>query len=368
MKLERVEIIRVKLPLVRPFRTSFGEQTLRDVLLVNAYSTDGQGWGECAAQVDPYYSEEFIDGAQQMLERWLIPLLLAQRNLVPEEIPELLYRVKGHRSAKAAIEMALLDMHLRVKGQSLSRYLDGVRDTVEVGVAVGIADSISELVDVVADYVADGYTRVKLKIEPGWDVEPVRAVRDRFGGLQIQVDANAAYRAEDIGHLKKLDEFGLLMIEQPFEEDDLATHALFSQQVLTAVCLDESIVSARSAEAAIDAGACSIVNIKVGRVGGLLESRKIHDLCVLRGVDVWCGGMLESGVGRAANVSLASMSGFTLPGDISASNRYFVQDITEPFELVGSCLKVPTGAGLGIAVDQDLLTSLGAVRTHVSSH
>jgi O-succinylbenzoate synthase len=209
---------------------------------------------------------------------------------------------------------------------------------------------------------------VKLKIEPGWDVEAVRAVRARFGELRLQVDANTAYRAGDIEHLKKLDEFGLLLIEQPFEEDDLATHALFAQQISTAVCLDESIVSARSAEVAIDAGACSIVNIKVGRVGGLLESRKIHDLCVSRGVAVWCGGMLESGVGRAANVALASMSGFTLPGDISASDRYFAQDITESFDLVGSSLKVPTGAGLGVTVDQELLTSLGAVRTHVSRH
>ena len=215
---------------------------------------------------------------------------------------------------------------------------------------------------------ADGYTRVKLKIEPGWDVEPVRAIRARFGDLRLQVDANTAYRAGDIEHLKKLDEYGLLLIEQPFEEDDLATHALFAQQISTAVCLDESIVSARSAEVAIDAGACSIVNIKVGRVGGLLESRKIHDLCVSRGVAVWCGGMLESGVGRAANVALASMSGFTLPGDISASDRYFAQDITESFDLLGSCLKVPIGAGLGVTVDQELLTSLGAVRTHVSRH
>ncbi|MSO60438.1 MAG: o-succinylbenzoate synthase [Ilumatobacteraceae bacterium] len=366
MRLESVELIRVKMPLVRPFRTSFGEQTVRDVLLVNAYTGDGHGWGECVAQVDPFYSEEFIDGAQMVLETWLIPQVLAQQSVVAEDVPELLKNIKGHRSAKAALEMAILDAQLRARGHSLSRYLGGVRDTVEVGVSVGITNSVDELLDVVAGYVADGYTRVKLKIEPGWDVEPVRAVRARFNDLRLQVDANTAYRVGDIEHLKKLDEFGLLLIEQPFEEDDLATHALFAQQISTAVCLDESIVSTRSTEVAIDAGACSIVNIKVGRVGGLIESRKIHDLCVSRGVDVWCGGMLESGVGRAANVALASMSGFTLPGDISASNRYFAQDITEPFELVGSCLKVPTGPGLGVTVDQEMLASLGAVRTHIT--
>ena len=368
MRLESVELIRVKMPLVRPFRTSFGEQTVRDVLLVNAYTSDGPGWGECVAQADPFYNEEFIDGAQIVLEKWLIPQVLEQQSVVAEDISELLKNIKGHRSAKAALEMAILDAQLCARGHSLSQYLGGVRDMVEVGVSVGITNSIAELVDVVAGYVADGYTRVKLKIEPGWDVEPVRAVRARFGDLRLQVDANTAYRVGDIEHLKKLDEYGLLLIEQPFEEDDIATHALFAQQISTAVCLDESIVSTRSAEVAIDAGACSIVNIKVGRVGGLLESRKIHDLCVSRGVPVWCGGMLESGVGRAANVALASMSGFTLPGDISASDRYFAQDLTESFELVGSCLKVPTGAGLGVTVDQELLTSLGAVRTHVSRH
>jgi O-succinylbenzoate synthase len=232
---------------------------------------------------------------------------------------------------------------------SLSHYLGGVRDMVDAGVAVGIAPSIGELLDTVAAHVEAGYRRVKLKVEPGWDVEPVRAVRERFGpDLLLQVDANASYTLADAPHLAMLDRFGLVLIEQPLPEDDLAGHAALARRITTPICLDESIRSARDAAAAIGAGACSVVNVKPGRVGGLLEARRVHDVCVAHDVPVWCGGMLETGIGRAANVALASLPGFTLPGDLSASDRYFEEDVTEPFVLDGGRLAVPPGPGIGV--------------------
>jgi len=357
VKLEAAELRRLSLPLVAPFRTSFGTQTVRDVLLVRVTTADGaEGWGECVAMSEPTYSSEYVDGAHHVVREHLLPRLFDAPALTAVGVASALAAVKGHRMAKAAVEMAVLDAELRAKGVSLASHLGAVRGAVDAGVSVGIASSINELLDVVARHLDEGYRRVKLKIEPGWDVEPVRAVRERFGDdLLLQVDANTAYKLGDAPHLAQLDPFGLLLIEQPLPEHDLRGHAELAKRIRTPVCLDESIESAADAAVAIAMGACAIVNVKAGRVGGYLEARRVHDVCVANDVPVWCGGMLETGLGRAANVALAALPGFTLPGDTSASARYFARDLTEPFVLDDGRLRVPTGPGLGVVPLDDVL-------------
>ncbi|MPZ29261.1 MAG: o-succinylbenzoate synthase [Micromonosporaceae bacterium] len=359
MKLHGFELVRLSMPLVAPFRTSFGVQTVRDVLLVRADTGDGVGWGECVAGGEPLYSSEYVDDAADVIRRFLAPRLLAADRLDPARVGPALAPVRGHRMAKAAVETAVLDAWLRGRGVPLAAYLGATRDRVPAGVSVGIMDSLPELLDAVAGYLAQGYLRIKLKIEPGWDVEPVRAVRERFGDdLLLQVDANAAYQPADTRQLARLDPYQLLLIEQPLDEDDLRGHAALARHLRTPICLDESITSARAAADAIALGACAVVNIKPGRVGGYLEARRIHDLCHAHGVPVWCGGMLETGVGRAANVALAALPAFTLPGDTSASSRYYAQDITPPFELAGGQLGVPSGPGIGVDPIPDTLREL----------
>jgi O-succinylbenzoate synthase len=355
VKLDGVELRRIRMPLVAPFRTSFGSETCRDVLLVRVATPDAEGWGECVAMSDPHYSSEYVDAAADVLRRFLIPAVAAVPHLNAAKVGPALAAVKGHRMAKAALETAVLDAELRAAGRSLGRELGAVRTTVPCGVSVGIMSSLAELVDAVAGYLDQGYVRIKLKIEPGWDVEPVRAVRERFGDIMLQVDANTAYTLADARHLARLDPFDLLLIEQPLDEEDVLGHADLARVVRTPVCLDESIVSARAAAAAIRLGACAIVNVKPGRVGGYLEAKRIHDVCAAHGVPVWCGGMLETGVGRAANVALAALPGFTLPGDTSASDRYFRTDITDPFVLADGHLPVPTGPGIGVEPIPDVL-------------
>ena len=359
MKLTGFELRRISIPLVSPFRTSFGVETGRDVLLVRAVTADAEGWGECVALSDPLYSSEYVDAAADVLRRFLIPALAAADRLDAGRVAHVLMPFKGHRMAKCALEAALLDAELRAEGRPLARELGAVRDRVPCGVSVGIMDAIPQLLDAVAGYLDAGYLRIKLKIEPGWDVEPVRAVRERFGDdLLLQVDANTAYTLADARRLAELDPFGLLLIEQPLDEDDVLGHADLAKLVRTPICLDESITSAATAAAAIRLGACRIVNIKPGRVGGYLEARRIHDVCVANGIGVWCGGMLETGIGRAANVALAALPGFTLPGDTSASDRYFHTDITEPFVLADGHLDVPTGPGLGVVPVPDQLDAV----------
>ena len=356
--LERVELRRIRIPLIRPFRTSFGSEHVRDVLLVKAETTDGDGWAECATEPAPLYSAEYTDAAEHVLEHHLIPRLFAAAHLTAPAVGTLLAPVKGHRMAKAAIETAVLDAELRAAGLSLGTYLGAVRGAVDCGVSVGITGAVDELIEHVAGYIDDGYRRVKLKIEPGWDLEPVGAVRARWPELPLQVDANTAYRVTDARHLARLDELGLLLIEQPLADDDLVGHAELAALLRTPICLDESIVSAAVAQSAIRLGACSIVNIKPARVGGYLEARRIHDVCAGHGVTVWCGGMLETGVGRAANLALAGLPNFTLPGDTSASARYYEQDITEPFVLDEGRLPVPTGPGIGVTPLPDVLADI----------
>jgi O-succinylbenzoate synthase len=278
--------------------------------------------------------------------------------LTAERVAGLLAPVKGHPMAKAALEMAVLDAELRAEGVSFATRLGAVHADVECGVSVGITSTITALVDLVARYVDEGYRRIKLKIEPGWDIEPVAAVRARIGSMPLQVDANTAYTVADADHLARLDEFDLLLIEQPLPEDDLRGHAEVAKRVRTPICLDESIISARAAIEAIELGACSIVNIKAGRVGGYLEAVRVHDVCAARGVPVWCGGMLETGLGRAANLALAALPNFTLPGDTSASARYWVHDLTDDFVLIDGRLPVPDGPGLGVAPLPDRLATM----------
>jgi O-succinylbenzoate synthase len=358
MKLTGVELRRIRMPLVAPFRTSFGSQTARDILLLRVVTDEAEGWGECVAMSDPLYSSEYVDAAADVLRRFLVPALAAAGRLDAHAVAGVLAPFKGHRMAKAALEMGVLDAELRATGRSFARELGAVHDRVPCGVSVGIMDSIPELLDAVGGYLAEGYVRIKLKIQPGWDVEPVRAVRETFGdGVQLQVDANTAYTLADARYLSHLDPFELLLIEQPLEEEDVLGHADLARQIRTPVCLDESIVSAQAAAAAILLGACQVVNIKPGRVGGYLEARRIHDVCVAHGVPVWCGGMLETGLGRAANVALAALPGFSLPGDTSASGRYYRSDVTLPFVLDDGHLAVPTGPGLGVTPLEDELAA-----------
>jgi O-succinylbenzoate synthase len=364
MRLQHVELVRVAMPLVRPFRTSFGVQETRDVLLVHVTTDQGEGWGECAAHAEPFYNEEFTESAQMVLRRWLVPAVRSLPDLTGATVSDACRQVKGYRAAKAGLEMAVLDAELRAEGQSLATHLGGSRATIDVGVSVGITPTVGELVEQVRGYVSDGYLRVKLKIMPGWDLEPLRAVRAEFPELALQVDANAGYEESAADLLVQLDQFGMLMIEQPYRPDELAAHARLAARMSTPICLDESILSVGHALTALDMGACTIVNLKVGRVGGVLEAVRIHDACVARGVPVWCGGMLETGVGRAANVALASLPGFVFPADISASDRYWRRDITEPFVLEGSSIRVPTAPGLGVTVQMDDLRALGAQFEH----
>lgn len=357
MPISHIEIVRAHIELVAPFRTSFGVETDRDLLYVHVVGDDCEGWGECVAMVDPLYSSEYVDGCEEVIRRYLLPLVRASETA--ESFVKATAPIRGNFMAKAAVEAALLDYQLRVAKRSLASYLGATQTRVASGVSVGIQSTVDDLIEVVAKYVALGYVRIKLKIEPGSDIEFVRAVRASFGSqMLLQVDANAAYSVEDAKHLSQLDEFGLLLIEQPLAEEDLAGHVTLSSQLSTPICLDESIISYEVARGALDLGACSIINIKPGRVGGYLEARKIHDLCLSRGVPVWCGGMLETGIGRAANLALAALPGFTLPGDTSASARYFAQDVTEPFELVDGYIEVPTGDGIGVIPIPEVLDKM----------
>jgi O-succinylbenzoate synthase len=359
VKLTGVELRRIEMPLVAPFRTSFGTQTSRDILLLRAVTDRAEGWSECVALSSPVYSAEYIDGAADVLRRFLIPALAGVEMSGAHEIAGRLSGFLGHRMALAALETAVLDAELRSEERSFARELGAVHDRVPCGVSVGIMSGVPQLLEAVEGYLAEGYLRIKLKIEPGWDIEPVRAVRERFGDeVLLQVDANTAYRPADARHLAQLDAFGLLLIEQPLPEEDILGHADLQQRISTPICLDESITSAQSAAAAIRLGACQIVNIKPGRVGGYLEARRIHDVCVAQGVPVWCGGMLETGIGRAANLALAALPGFTLPGDTSSSSRYYEADITEPFVLDNGHLAVPRGPGLGVLPRPDRLAEV----------
>ena len=362
INIRSIELRRISLPLVTPFRTSFSTETHRDILLVRVETDDAVGWGECVSGNEPLYSNEYVEGSQQVMIDHLIPRLFAFRSrpMSAHDVAQILRPVKDHRMAKAALEAAILDAQLRENNVSLATHLGSIHELVPSGVSVGIANSLDELVSTVGGYLDEGYARIKLKIEPGWDIEPVRVIRKTFGDqVPLQVDANTAFTREDGPLLAQLDPFNLLLIEQPLPEDDITGHALIARQVRTPICLDESIVSSHVAIDAIERGACSIVNIKAGRVGGYLEAVRIHNVCQQRGVPVWCGGMLETGIGRAMNVALAGLPNFTLTGDISASERFWKQDIVQqPIRLESGQVRLPSGSGAGFEIDGPFLSDV----------
>ncbi|MHC2998439.1 o-succinylbenzoate synthase [Microbacterium sp. HJ5] len=361
--LEGFELRVLHLPLVSPFTTSFGTETVREVIVVKAMTDGGEGWGEIVTGAAPLYSSEYTQGAWDVALRFLAPALLDHRTLAPEEVAGVLAPFIGHRMVKAGLELAVLDAALRSEGRAMGEYLGAVRDRVPSGVSVGIQRDPAALVDAVADYLDEGYARIKIKIKPGRDVGDTAAVRDAFGTIPLQVDANSAYTLADADTLAELDRFDLLLIEQPLQEDDLVAHATLARRLKTPVCLDESIVSAKAAADALALGSASIVNIKAGRVGGYLEAVAIHDLCRDAGIPVWCGGMLETGIGRAANAALSALPGFTLTGDVSASDRFYTRDIvTAPAVLEDGHVRVPTGHGLGVEIDPVALDDFTVAR------
>ena len=357
MKIEVIELRHVRMRLREPFETSFGVELDRDCLILRVDCEGMTGWGECVAGITPGYSYETTKTAWHILSEFYIPTVLGREVADIEDYHRGLGAFKGHYLARAGLEMALWDLMGKVQGKSLTTILGGVVERVPVGVSIGIQQDPSALVDAVGRYVEAGYRRVKIKIKPGRDVFEVEAVRKSFPDLPLQVDANSAYTLEDVAVFEELDDQQLLLIEQPLAEDDLIDHSRLQARLQTPICLDESILSARHARQALEIDACRVINIKAGRVSGLLEGLAVHDLCYEAGVPVWCGGMLETGIGRAANLALASLPGFTLPGDISASDRYYAEDIAEPrFTLnPDSTIDVPTGSGLGVEVVSDAL-------------
>ena len=360
MKIECIELHHVDMPLVHPFETSFEREVTRPCILVAVHGDGLTGWGECTAGAGPWYSSETIGTAWHVLRDFLVPAVLGQEVTSPADVVACFQRVRGHEMARAGLENAVWDLLAQAQGVSLARMLGGQRERVPVGVSVGIEPTLDLLLERVAQYVAEGYRRVKLKIKPGWDVAVVRAVRERWPDLPLQVDANSAYTPADVPVFRELDQFDLLLIEQPLHHDDVVDHARLQAHIRTPLCLDESIHSPEHARWALDIGACRVINIKVGRVGGLAAARHIHDLCAGRGVPVWCGGMLETNVGRATNVAVAALPNFTLPGDISASARYYREDIAGPDFVLNddSTLSVPAGPGLGVRVIPERLAAV----------
>ena len=350
--IDRVEMFHVRMALRAPFETSFGVEADREAIVIRLLADGLEGWGECVAGAFPGYSYETVGTAWHALEMFFVPAILGQEADSVEAYRSRIEHHKGHPLARAGLEMALWDMRGKSAGQSLRFLFGGTATRVAVGVSIGIQADAAALVRTASGFLDQGYRRIKIKIKPGRDLDEARAVRRAFPHLPLQVDANSAYDLADSDRLKALDEFELLLIEQPLAEDDLIDHARLQAELRTPVCLDESILSGRHARQALEIGACRIINIKPARVGGLTEAKAIHDLCLARGVPVWCGGMLETGIGRAANLALASLPGFTLPGDISASDRYYAQDIAEPTFTLNddSTIDVPEGPGLGVQV------------------
>ena len=345
------------MPLVSPFETSFGRETDRECILIEIQSEGLIGYGECVATRDPGYNYETTGTAMHILKDFITPLILGKDVKDAADFQEHVSGIRGHHLAKAGVEMALWDLLGKRAGKSLRELLGGEREKVEVGVSIGIQESAQSLVRSVADYVKQGYARVKIKIKPGRDVADASAVRKEFPNLRLQVDANSAYSLDDAKILKPLDNLNLLLIEQPLFEDDIWDHHKLQEQFKTPICLDESILSPRHARYAIEMDACRVINIKAGRLGGLSQAVMVHDLCKEISMPVWCGGMLETGIGRASNLALATLPNFVLPGDISASDRYYARDITnERFVLNSdSTIDVPCGAGLGVTIDEDAL-------------
>ncbi|MEO6802348.1 MAG: o-succinylbenzoate synthase [Granulicella sp.] len=366
MRIDAIHLREINMPLAHPFETSFGLTTARRILLVELESDGLTAWGECVAGEHPYFSDEMIDTAWIITETELAPRLLEATEIISGgTIRSLFSQVRGHRMAKAALENAVWDLDAQRQGISLAQLLGGTRKSIPCGVSIGIQPSIEALLDKIATELAAGYQRIKLKCKPGWDTNIFEAVRNRWPDIMLSCDANSAYRMRDFDHIASWDQFHLLMIEQPLWYDDFYFHSMLQKRIETAICLDESIRNRRDALAAIDMGSCRIINIKNGRVGGFSEAIGVHNAAAERGIPVWCGGMLETGIGRAHNIALSSLPNFSLPGDVSASSRYWQQDIIEPAVTVTSTgeIVVPTIPGSGYAVQRDRIEAL-TVRRH----
>jgi o-succinylbenzoate synthase len=349
MRIEQIDLKIVRLPLVRPFQTSSSRKDHLDHILVRVVAGGVVGWGECASPSDPYYCPETTETCWHILKDFLAPLVLGREWSNIDELVQLYRLVKGNKFAQAGLEMACWDALGRSQDLPLRTLLEGTRAEIFSGVSLGIESKIDPLLEQIERYQEEGYRRIKLKIAPGWDVEVVRRVRQRFPTIPLQVDANSAYKLDDLPTFQALDEFNLLLIEQPLAHDDIIDHVQLQAALKTPICLDESIHSADDARKALDLGACRIINVKVSRVGGLREAKRVHDLCLARGVPVWCGGMHEFGIGRAANVAISSLPGFTLPGDVSGSDKYYADDIVDPPILAhNGAIQVFDAPGLGV--------------------
>ena len=360
MKIESIVLRELSMALVHPFETSFGETRERRVLLAEVRSEGLSGWGECTTGEHPYFSEESTDTAWVTILQELGPLLAAAEEQSGGKCPEIFRRVRGHRMAKATLENALWDLEAQMRGIPLYELLGGTRETIISGVSIGIQPSLEKLMEKVSTAISQGYQRIKLKCKPGWDVQMFEAVRNRWPEILLSCDANSAYRLRDADHLVGFDQFNLLMIEQPLWADDFYFHAMLQQRLDTAICLDESIRNRRDALAAIEMESCRIINIKLGRVGGFSEAIAIHNATLERGIPVWCGGMLESGIGRSHNIAVSTLENYSLPGDVSASSRYWKEDIIEPEVTVSSAgeIRVPNTPGRGFEVRTDLVERL----------
>jgi O-succinylbenzoate synthase len=369
VRIERITLQHLRMPLIAPFETSFGRELERECILVTMKAGGLTGYGECVASRDPGYNYETTGTAWHILKDFVGPLILGQDVKDAAEFQQRVAGIRGHHLAKAGVEMALWDLLGKKDGKSLREMMGGQRRKVEVGVSVGLQATSDVLVGVVRKYVESGYARVKIKIKPGRDVVDTTAVRAAFPALRLQVDANSAFTLETAMTLRPLDELSLLLIEQPLFEDDIWDHHKLQEQFRTPICLDESIISPRHARYALEMNACRIINIKAGRLGGLSQAVAVHDLCLKQGVPVWCGGMLETGVGRASNLALATLPGFLLPGDISASDRYYARDITrERFSLNDdSTIDVPVGTGLGITIDEAAVRDYALARLEMDA-
>ncbi len=360
MKIDSIVIRELRMPLVKPFVTSFGATTERRILLVEVKAEGYTGWGECVAGEHPYFSDETVDTAWMVMTQELAPELASADPEHGGKCPGIFKQVRGHRMAKAALENAVWDAEAQMKEISLAELLGGVRETIACGVSIGIQPTLDEQLAEVEKELAAGYQRIKLKCKPGWDVHVFEAVRKRWPEILLSCDANSAYRLKDADHITSFDQFELLMIEQPLWSDDFYFHSMLQKRLETPICLDESIRNRRDALASIDMESCRIINIKNGRVGGFSEAIAVHNVAQERGIPVWCGGMLETGIGRSHNIALSSLANFTLPGDVSASKRYWAEDIIEPVVEVSAAgeIVVPQTAGRGFEVREDLVERL----------
>jgi O-succinylbenzoate synthase len=349
MKINRVELREIQMPLVHFFETSFGRTTTRRIVLVRVDADDLTGWGEVTAGEEPFYSYETPETAWHVLRDYLIPWVLGKEWTTPSEVAARFRPIRGHNMAKAALENALWVIEAQQKGISLARAVGGTLEEIPCGVSIGIQDSVEELLERIAGEVSAGYQRIKVKVKPGWDLNVLERIRAEFPRIALMADANSAYTLADLARLKEFDRFYLMMIEQPLGWDDIIDHAKLQREISTPICLDESIHSAEDARKAIEVGACRIINVKLGRVGGFTSAQRVHDVCRAKNIPVWCGGMLESGIGRAHNVAMSSLPGFTLPGDVSASRRYWAEDIISPEVIVSArgTIHVPQVPGLG---------------------